>query len=187
MTPGQFMARAPQLVGSNTAWGAAYAQDLQHIVLTHAANAPRSLQKHLGPSELGVECDRQVAGKMARIASTNHVSDPWPSIMGTAGHKWMEDAFAADNLRAVQVSRTRWLIEFKVVPLDEHPGRGDLYDSWEWAVVDHKFLGKTSLAKIKAEGPSRRYKGQLLLYAKGYRRLALPVRRVVIVAWPRTS
>jgi hypothetical protein len=51
--------------------------------LEHAARAPRTLQQHLGPSELGVECDRQVAGKMAALPATNHVVDPWPSMVGT--------------------------------------------------------------------------------------------------------
>jgi hypothetical protein len=49
-------------------------------------------------------------------------------------------------------------------------------------------LGPTSLAKVKsAEGPPLRYRVQLLLYAAGFRNLGLPVKRIVLAAYPRTA
>lgn len=80
-------------------------------------------------------CDRQVAGKMAGLPSTNHVADPWPSIVGVAVHSWMEKAFIAENKHA---GINRWLTETHVAPHPEHPGTSDLYDGWECNVVDHK-------------------------------------------------
>jgi hypothetical protein len=114
----------------------------------HRARRPRAavLQLHLGPSELGVACDRQVAGKMAGLPATNHVVDPWPSIRGTALHAWAADAFTADNVRH---GLLRWVAEQRVTPHPDHPGTADLYDAVEQAVVDHKFLGETSMAKIR--------------------------------------
>jgi hypothetical protein len=128
-------------------------------------------------------CDRQVVGKMAALPTTNHVSDPWPSIVGTACHAWAEGAFTADNLRGGVM---RWLAEQKVTPHPDHPGTADLYDAVEQAVVDHKFLGESSMAKVRKD-PPRKYKRQLLLYGLGYYRLGLPVRRVAIAAYPRTA
>lgn len=156
--------------------------ELRRVVVDHAARAPRTVQAHLGPSELGVACDRQVVGKMAGIPSTNHVSDPWPSIVGTAVHAWLADAFAADNARR----GIRWVVEQRVSPHDNHPGTADLYDAAEQAVVDHKILGETSHAKIRNSGPPMRYVAQLLLYGRGYMRLGLPVKRVALAAFPRT-
>lgn len=179
------MTAAPAPLTGNTPWASRYAADLRRVVTDAAYRSPRSLQTHLGPSELGAECDRQVVGKMAGQPRTNHVSDPWPSIVGTAVHAWLAGAFAAANLREGVL---RWVPEQRVTPHAEHPGTADLYDAVELAVVDHKVLGETSMVKVRsAAGPSRRYVVQLLLYGLGYRNLGLPVQRVALAAYPRTG
>ena len=185
ISPAEFMAAAsaPMLAG-NTEWAARYARDIRRVVHEHAARAPRSLQAHLGPSELGTQCDRQVAGKMARLPVTNHVTDPWPSVVGTAVHAWLAEAFTGDNERS---GRPRWVAEQRVTPHPNHPGTADLYDGATQSVCDHKILGQSSMAGIRSvNGPPRKYVVQLLLYGRGYRLLGLPVRRVVLIAYPRT-
>jgi hypothetical protein len=182
-TPEEFMSSAPTPVGGSSPWAARYAAELRRVILDYAARAPRTLQQHLGPSELGVPCDRQVAGKMAALPSTNHVADPWPSIVGTACHAYAEEAFSADNLRQ---GLMRWVTEQKVTPHPDHPGTADLYDAVERAVVDHKFLGESSMVKVR-RNPPRHYVVQLLLYGLGYMKMGLPVRRVVLAAYPRTA
>jgi hypothetical protein len=179
----EFMAAAPAPLNGSSPWGSRYAADLRRVVLEQAARAPRSQQVHLGPSELGHACDRQVVGKMAGQPTTNHVADPWPSVVGTAVHAWLADAFAADNTR----HGVRWVPEQRVTPHPDHPGTADLYDAAEQAVVDHKCLGQTSMAKVRSGAVPRHYLVQLLLYGRGYRLLGLPVRRVVLAAWPRTG
>ncbi|WP_345462608.1 hypothetical protein [Nocardioides marinquilinus] len=184
----EFMSAAPSSVralSGSSAWASTYSTTLRRVIHEHAARAPRTLQSYLGPSELGAVCDRQVAGKMAALPATNHVSDPWPSIVGTACHAWAAEAFEADNARSGVL---RWVAEQKVTPHPNHPGTADLYDAVEHAVVDHKFLGESSLAKVRsAAGPPRHYVVQLLLYGLGYRNLGLPVRRVALAAYPRTA
>lgn len=181
----EFLGAAPDHpAAGNDAWAVRYADVLRRVVYDQAAQAPRSLQIHLGPSELGVNCDRQVAGKLARLAPTNHVADPWASILGTATHAWLADAFTADNTRTGVL---RWIAEQRVEPHPEHSGTADLYDAVEQAVVDHKVLGKTTHAKLREQGAPRKYHVQLLLYGWGYRKLGLPVRRVAIAAYPRTE
>jgi len=188
-TPEAFMAAAPAPLNGNSPWSSRYAAELRRVVIEHAERSPRSLQLQLGPSEVGVACDRQVVGKMAGLPKTNHVSDPWPSIVGTAVHAWLADAFDADNARRGVI---RWVTEQRVQTHPDagliHPGTGDLYDAAEQAVDDHKVLGETTLAQVRsADGPARKYVVQLLLYAEGFRRLGLPVRRVALIAWPRTA
>lgn len=178
------MRAAPAPLNGSTAWASRYAVELRRVVTEHAARAPRSTQTYLGPSELGAACDRQVAGKMAGLPATNHISDPWPSIVGTAIHAWLAEAFEGDNARSGVL---RWIAEQRVTPHPNHPGTADLYDAVNHAVVDHKCLGRTTLAKLRTHGPSRKYLVQLLLYGEGYRRLGLPVDRVVLAAYPRTE
>jgi hypothetical protein len=183
----EFMRNVPHSTGASDPWAEAYGMDLRGIVTRYANQQPRSVQKHLGPSELGHECDRQVVAKMAGARATNHVADPWASIMGTAGHAYVASAFEWDN---VHNDYLRWLTEARVTPdpgPDSHPGTADLYDCFEQALVDHKFQGDSTRAKLKAKGPPRHYYVQLLLYRRGYLNLGLPVKRVAIVSWPRTK
>lgn len=185
LTPEQFMSATPRGLESNTEWGRRYSRELRGVITRQATLAPRSQQVHLGPSEIGARCDRQVVGKLVGAARTNHVSDPWPSICGTAVHAWLAQAFEDDNARD---NMLRWVTETRVKPHPLYPGSADLYDAQEQAVVDHKVLGASSLSKIKSpSGPSRRYRVQLLLYGAGFRALGLPVKRVVLAAYPRTA
>ncbi len=181
----------PKSTRGSSPWAESYGRMMKQLVKDRSSRAERSVQRHLGPSELGEECDRQVVGKMSAQAKTNNVSDPWASVMGTAGHAWVEDMYKWDNQRRMAEGMpARWIPEMKVVPdpgEDPHPGTADLYDA-EWkALVDHKFLGNTSRAKLISKGPKRVYYVQLLLYRRGYQNLGLPVDRIVLLAWPRTS
>lgn len=195
------MMNVPKSTHGNDPWAEQYGREMKQIIKDYAARAPRSVQKHLGPSELGEECDRQVVMKMAGLTRTNNVSDPWASIMGTAGHAYVEEMYKWDNVRRVEQGQAvRWIPEQRVTPdpvLDastlfrpgpnSHPGTADLYDVPHRALVDHKFLGDTSRDKLKAHGPKHVYYVQLLLYRRGYQYLGLPVERVVLLAWPRTK
>lgn len=187
ISPADFMASAAGKSAApgngSSPWAIRYAAQLRDVVIEHAGQAPRTLQRRLGPSELGHRCDRQVVGKMAGVARTNHVTDPWPSIMGTAGHAWMDGAFTADNGRHGH----RWEPERKVQPWPGAEGTSDLYDHRERAVVDHKFLGDSTAGDLRRHGPPIHYYVQLLLYALGYRRAGFPVDRIVIACWPRTK
>lgn len=171
---------APPPPSGNTPWAQSMAEHVRQLVARQASFAPRSQQVHLGPSELGVACDRQVVGKLLREQPTNHVSDPWPSVVGTALHAWLADAFTADD-------PARWMTEHRVTPHPDHSGTADLYDRQTATVLDHKCLGESSLAKIQhPNGPPRKYVAQLALYGLGYLRAGLPVQRIAIIAYPRT-
>lgn len=161
----------------NTPWAVAMAGTIRALVERQAAGSARNVQVHLGPSELGVDCDRLIVGKLLghpEVASM----DPWPSIVGTALHSWLESAFRTDD-------PTRWLAERRVTPHRDHAGTMDLFDTESSAVIDHKCLGEYSMTKIRTRGPSRQYQAQLALYALGAMRAGLQVDRVAIAAYPR--
>ena len=181
------MASSPRSTGANSSWAEGYGAELRGIVTRYAGQQPRSVQRHLGPSELGHLCDRQVVAKMAGSKATNHVADPWASIVGTAIHAYMADAFNWDNRHNGYL---RWLPEQRVTPdpgPDPHPGTTDLYDAHERAVVDWKAQGDSTRAKLRSQGPPRHYFVQLLLYRRGYLNIGFPVDRVVLVSLPRTK
>lgn len=185
ISPADFMAAAPRTLDGNTEWASRYARELRGVITRQATLAPRSQQVRLGPSEIGVDCDRQVVGKLARVQKTNNVSDPWPSIVGTAVHAWLAAAFQDENARE---NLLRWITETAVTPHPDFPGHSDLYDALEQAVIDWKVLGASSLSKVRSPGgPSRKYRVQLVLYGIGFRALGLPVKRVALAALPRTA
>ena len=95
------MSSLPKSTHGNTPWAESYGRTMKQLVKDRAARADRSMQRHLGPSELGEECDRQVVMKMAAMTKTNNVSDPWASVMGTAGHAWVEEMYKWDNARRI--------------------------------------------------------------------------------------
>jgi len=178
-------------VSGNTEWAQRLAAEVKSVVRTATEWAPRSQQVHLGPSELGVECDRQVVGKLVREQHTNHVFDPWPSFVGTALHAALAEAFEADNHRLAPLpgepdNFRRWFTEHRVTPHPEHSGTADLYDARQFAVIDHKCLGDDSRQKVVDGKIPRKYRRQLYLYGLGYARAGFRVDRVALVAYPRT-
>jgi hypothetical protein len=187
LTLANFAASVPVMSGGNTPYAARYARVLREVAIRGARRSPRSVQRALGPSELGHTCHRLVIGKMSGQQITNHVADPWPSIVGTAVHALLAQYFENENL--IDGMR-RWITEAKVAAnvLLANPGTADLYDAHEYNLVDHKVLGPTTMAKVQsAAGPPWHYVVQMLIYAQGYRDLGYRVDRVILAAWPRTA
>jgi hypothetical protein len=128
----------------NSPWAQRYAQELREVVLRYAARLPRNVQRHLGPSELGHRCDRSLVGKMAGVSFShggNQLHDSWPSIVGTALHAFLEEAFRWDALQP-GANLGRWFTETRVTPdpgaVSSHPGTADLFDTVFSVLGDHK-------------------------------------------------
>jgi hypothetical protein len=155
---------------------------IQRIVREAAAGSSRSMQRAIGPSEIGEECERRLVYKLMDMDESNTTGDPWPSIVGTATHVWLADAFRAENER---LGWDRYLVERRVHMTDGISGTCDLFDATTKTVIDHKVLGTTSLSKVKKEGPSERYRVQLHLYAYGYDREDIDVDAVALACYPR--
>ena len=154
LTLAHFAAQVPAMAGGNSPWASRYARELREVAVRAQHRSPRSTQRELGPSEIGHICHRLVVGKMAGQPITNHVVDPWPSIVGTAVHAWLATAFERENeINGV----IRWLTERRVAADPRYPGTADLYDGYELALVDHKVLGPTTMARVQsAAGPAWR-------------------------------
>lgn len=166
----------------STDGGSGIRETLQQVVRDRASVLPRTLQQAVGPSEIGDDCQRRIAYRLMGLPGPNNNGDPWPSIVGTAVHAWLADAFLLDNER---LGRIRWLVEQRVYLTDGISGTCDLYDCWTHRIIDHKILGTTSMSKIKRGEIPDRYRVQTHLYGYGYRRAGFPVQSVALACFPR--
>jgi hypothetical protein len=164
----------------------AYMSQITEAITNH----PRSLQKAIGPSEVGMDCLRRLAYKLL-----DHEERPqapnWKATVGTAVHSWLEDVFTADP--EIQASGLqRWCTETRV-DVGEVPGIGhitgscDLYDRVTGTVLDHKCVGPAQLKKYRANGPSQQYRTQAHLYGRGWVRAGMRATHVAICFLPRNG
>jgi len=175
------LARPPVDADPAATW-AGYRNTIEHAIV----NSPRDLQTRIGPSGLGVECDRCLISQLAQIPEKRDAA--WLPTVGKAVHSWLEDAFTQANAR---LPRVRYLIESQVtvgivggVPIT---GNADLFDLDLGEVTDWKIVGKSTLTKAKAHGPTPVYRRQAHLYGFGFAARGLPVKRVRIAYLPRNE
>lgn len=157
-------------------------EDIIEVIRWAQANSPRSLQKRIGCSEAGHPCDRRIGYRLAAQGEVGFANDPWPSIVGTATHTWME---AAVNKYQEAHNLSHWHTEMEVLPSPLIPGHTDLYDSKRRLVLDWKFPSPDNVRKMREDGPSEQYKTQVRLYGLGHLNAGRPVERVGIVALGR--
>lgn len=161
---------------------------LTEIILDASTNAPRSLQRRLGPSEVGDPCPRRLAYKLLDWPTVNDGGDPWPSIVGTATHAWLADALEAHNAKA---GKKRFLVEERVEVDDgtvsgyRLAGSCDAYDTETDTVLDHKCVGETAMRKYRSEGVREQYRIQANLYGLGFERAGHAPRTVALAFYPR--
>lgn len=169
------------------------AEELKYKITYAAANAPRSLQTQIGPSQVGTPCDRKLAYMVTETETPGmRASSSWITTLGTAMHSWLEEAFCTDNMNNDAAGNlSRWFVEMRVNvgDIDGKPcvGSADLYDRVTCGVWDWKLVGNTAIRKAKSEGPSVNYRVQAHLYGRGFLRRGVPVDYVGIAYLPRAG
>lgn len=152
-------------------------------VITDSITAhPRSLQKRIGPSEIGMDCTRRLIHKLAGDTEPDR-GIAWKPTVGTACHTQMEAWFGA-------LPETEgYLVEKKVTvgTIGNTPitGSTDLFSVNDRTVIDWKFVGPAMLKKYKASGPSNQYRVQAHLYGTGWVNAGYEVEQVMIAFLPR--
>jgi hypothetical protein len=155
---------------------------LKEIFYAYTNRLDRSIQDHLGPSEVGTPCDRRLAMSIMQIAPTNPGGDNWASFVGTCVHSGLAEMFLWAD-----ANQGRFAVEQKV----EFPnalvpsGTADLLDRTLFMVDDHKCMGRWSLDKLRLEGIKPLYLVQLMLYAYGMILKGEKVKKVALIGWPR--
>ena len=145
---------------------------------------PRTHQQAIGPSEVGSLCDRRLGYRLSGIPKCNVDFDPWPSIMGTAIHSWLDASMQA-YMR--NTGSQAWLTETRVKVSEFVHGRADLYQRDRKSVVDYKTAGPDVMRKVAKEGPPIGYQIQLHVYGLGFEQMGHPVEKVCLVFLPRAG
>jgi hypothetical protein len=159
-------------------------RQLTDAIVTFERNRPRSLQKALGPSGYGDPCCRRIAYQLLDEPTVNAAGDPWPSIIGTAGHAYIADSLLEANQRAGELV---WLVEQRVKIRAGLEGSCDAYHVPTATVVDHKIVGTEKHREYRLSGPSAQYEKQVHIYGYGFEVLGLPVNEVAIAFYPRAG
>jgi hypothetical protein len=152
--------------------------ELTSIIKWADENSPRSQQTALGPSEIGTPCERRLAYRLANLPPVNFNRDPWPAIVGTAIHQWLEGAVN-------RYGDPRLETEAELIIDQALTGHSDLLR--ETTVVDYKTAGTDVMREARKNGPSRSYKIQINLYGLGQVRRGRRIEHVALVYLPRAG
>lgn len=166
-------------------------------------NQPRSLQRRIGPSELGEPCTRALIRKLGGVDEpVRHAGpDGYRAWVGTQMHAGFERIFTHADWSAVKginddkpTQVPRYLVEQRVsvghINGVEITGSNDLFDILSGTVWDWKTKGKSRLEQAARDirmgrGPGERYRVQQHLYGRGQQRAGYQVNRVGIIYTPR--
>lgn len=156
------------------------------VIKAAISGTPRSLQKRIGPSEIGHPCTRRIAYKVAGVAEVNSEAG-WRPTVGTAVHEWLAYTFTTAN----KGLPLRWLVEISVEVGDVDgvtiSGHVDIYDRITATCNDWKIVSPSSLKNYRAKGPGIQYRVQGHLYAHGLVARGLPVDTVAITFLPNSG
>lgn len=171
-------------------------KELLQIIRDDIVNQPRSLQKRIGPSEIGQACARRIGYKLMGAPDFNAgQAVPWKAYIGTAMHTQLEHVFGTWDHRQALANpggyEPRWYTESKVtvgqIGEDDIDGHTDLYDRVTCTAIDWKLVGPSPLKAYRAKGPGPQYRSQAHLYGRGWQHHGLPVDTVMIVFLPRND
>ena len=158
---------------------------LQDIILWNERTSPRSLQRAIGPSEIGDPCDRRIAYRLAGTEPVNVYGDPWPAIVGTAIHSWLETAI---NRFQAETGHQGWVTEARVQPDPLVQGRSDVFYERTGTVVDFKTTSSDTIKKLnRGDPPSPSYVTQINLYGRGHELAGRDVKNVCLVYYARSG
>lgn len=182
----------PDTTGQETVMGMVRA-----IIENEIARQPRSLQKRIGPSEIGNPCDHCLAARLAGWERVEQVA--WLPLIGTAVHAWLEHVFTRVNEEETRLGRAPICYAEQTVTVgqiggEDITGSTDLFlpdqlaTASEGMTVDWKIVGNTTLNRVKtSRDPGVQYTAQAHLYAKGWENAGYPVSHVAVYFMPRNK
>lgn len=157
---------------------------------------PRSLQKRIGPSEIGIPCEKRIGHIIARTPEVNTRGVAWKPFVGTAVHEQLATIIARHEIDRYgdgtdPVLSPRWHVEERVgsglslngVDID---GSCDLFDEHTGLAIDWKITTKNKIRETyRPHGPGPQYRVQAHEYGLGWQRAGYTVRNVMIVFFTR--
>jgi len=129
------------------------------LIALGAMTSPRSLQLSIGSSEIGFDCDRRIAYKLAGVPAVHRSLDPMRALIGIGLHAALEALFYR-----LDAGSGRFLVE-QHVEYRQVPGQADLYDRFTGLVIDWKSSTVSRIRQYRREGLPRHYVVQIQMYA----------------------
>lgn len=165
-----------------TELGLQVAARFREIFYAYSNRLDRSVQEHLGPSEVGHPCDRRIAMRLMRIPFVNPAGDNWASFIGTCTHVGL-----AEMLEWADANQGRFAVEVPLTFPSKHVPKGtsDALDRVLCLVEDHKVQGTYAAVKLRTKGPSETYRIQGHVYGLGQKLKGEKITDIAIVSWPR--
>ena len=161
--------------------------DLQAVIEHAIRNRPRTLQKTIGPSSLGSECDRCLITELAGLQEPEDIA-AWLPTLGVALGEWLEGVVIK---HLMTTGSDRYIPEGRVtvghIAGVEVGGNTDVFDTWTGTVIDYKLIGTTTLRKMHKQGASTTYRRQVQVYGKGWEDAGFVVKSVAVWALPRNG
>lgn len=155
------------------------AERIREDIAIASALAPRSMQATIGPSELGMACDRALAYRLTGASPTGQSkSDPVAALVGSGIHLIMAECF-----RRLGGRSGRYLIEHQVT-YRGITGSVDLFDRRHRLAVDWKSTTKAKIKRVAHDGPPSRYLVQAMTYGAGLTEAGEAVDTIAIVYVP---
>lgn len=199
--------KAPQTDGQHECdWmpkplGNSVLQAVLEPIGTAIANHPRSLQKTIGPSELGTDSPHELAMKLLQRKPFEQTETPWLPTQGTAVHAWLERHLGGHRTDGDDEWEGEWEAEKRVHVGTLHsrtildPGSHEWHvtgsiDLWmpdQRATVDWKNVGNWTLKHAQTNGPSQQYLVQQALYGWALEQAGTPPERQALVYIPRDA
>ncbi len=145
-----------------------FIDDIHQAVLEYETSRPRSLQKTIGPSEMGTECDRMLAYQLSGTQPQPRQNDQlvtvgeWAAFLGSAAHARLADALRAFNARH-NVDRYKYIEAG--INSDELGVTGTVDCLDGTIATDWKFSQYGTLTKVRKEGAYLKHRIQGQMYA----------------------
>jgi len=150
------------------------ANELIKAVTSTSKGSSRSQQKKVGPSEIG-GCRKKVWLKLQGVEQTNTDTLRLASIMGTAIHTYIQEAFERQD-----PFKERYILEGEF-EYEDLMGHVDMYDIEKQEVIDWKTTKKSNLTYF----PSKQQRWQVQVYGWLIAQNGKPVKNVTLVALAR--
>lgn len=138
----------------------------------------RSFQTQIGISEVGSDCRKCVARKLAGRPKKPEGS--WYPFIGTAVHASLEEGFA--RWEDYKLEGRIDVYEYKTLKLG---GSCDMFAYQDGVVNDWKVVGERALKEAAAGKIKNQYRIQAMLYGLGWKKKGFDVTHVALTFLPR--
>jgi hypothetical protein len=146
----------------------------------------RSYQTAIGISEVGGECRKCVAKKLAGYPK--NPSGAWYPFIGTAVHQALEDGFArwADDYK---LEERLFVHEYKTLKLGGSCDMAALAKNGDGSIIvnDWKVVGDDAIDKARKGNIKEQYRVQAMLYGYGWEQKGYNVSHVSLSFLPRNK